>query len=164
MDVYRKKQQWDAASLPDPVISPLRRYRQLMDPSTDRWPAFPTSDQRTLAGIMLQTTHAAAPTFRTKSKPGTSVRERGWFDRVESYQDIFDSCPECLNGTVWLGQRDEDNLIELKCSECASHWLEVRRIDDGWWILPGREKTSGWEQVAGPNQGSERTTAEWNRK
>ena len=26
MDVYRKKQQWDAASLPDPVISPLRSY------------------------------------------------------------------------------------------------------------------------------------------
>jgi len=50
MDVYRKKQQWDAASLPDPVISPLRSYRQLMDPPTDRWPVFPTFDQRTLAG------------------------------------------------------------------------------------------------------------------
>jgi len=49
MDVYRKKQQWDAASLPDPVISPLRSYRQLMDPPTDRWPVFPTFDQRTLA-------------------------------------------------------------------------------------------------------------------
>ena len=36
MDVYRKKQQWDAASLPDPVISPLRSYRKLMDPPTDR--------------------------------------------------------------------------------------------------------------------------------
>jgi len=49
MDVYRKKQQWDAASLPDPVISPLRSYRKLVDPPTDRWPVFPTFSQRTLA-------------------------------------------------------------------------------------------------------------------
>jgi len=55
MDVYRKKQQWDAASLPDPVISPLRSYHQLMDPPTDRWPVFPTFDQRTLADLVRDT-------------------------------------------------------------------------------------------------------------
>ena len=49
MGVYRKKQRWDAASLPDPVVSPLRNYRRLVDPPADRWPAFPTFDQRTLA-------------------------------------------------------------------------------------------------------------------
>ncbi len=49
MDVYRKKQRWDAASLPDPVVSPLRNYRRLVDPPDDRWPVFPTFDQRTLA-------------------------------------------------------------------------------------------------------------------
>ena len=54
MDVYRKKQQWDAASLPDPVISPLRSYRQLMDPPTERWPVFPTFDQRTLAEFVQE--------------------------------------------------------------------------------------------------------------
>ena len=54
MDVYRKKQQWDAASLPDPVVSPLRNYRQLMDPPTDRWPVFPTLDRRTLAGLVQE--------------------------------------------------------------------------------------------------------------
>jgi integrase len=54
MDVYRKKQQWDAASLPDPVISPLRSYRQLMDPPTERWPVFPTFDQRTLAELLQE--------------------------------------------------------------------------------------------------------------
>jgi len=54
MDVYRKKQQWDAASLPDPVISPLRSYRQLMDPPAERWPVFPTFDQRTLAGLVQE--------------------------------------------------------------------------------------------------------------
>ena len=54
MDVYRKKQQWDAASLPNPVISPLRRYRHLMDPPTERWPVFPTFDQRTLAKLVRE--------------------------------------------------------------------------------------------------------------
>ena len=54
MDVYRKKQQWDAASLPDPVISPLHNYQQLMNPPTDRWPVFPTLDRRTLAGLVQE--------------------------------------------------------------------------------------------------------------
>jgi hypothetical protein len=54
MDVYRKKQQWDAASLPDPVIAPLRSYRRLMDPPTERWPVFPTFDQRTLAALVRE--------------------------------------------------------------------------------------------------------------
>jgi integrase len=53
MDVYRKKQQWDAASLPDPVIHPLRQYRELLKPPTDRWPVFPTFDQRSL-GTLVQ--------------------------------------------------------------------------------------------------------------
>jgi integrase len=52
MDVYRKKQQWGAASLLDPVISPLRSYQKLMDPPTGRWPVFPTLDQRTLATLV----------------------------------------------------------------------------------------------------------------
>ena len=52
MEVYRKKQQWDAASLPDPVVGPLRRYRRLLDPPTDRWPVFPTFDRRTLAALV----------------------------------------------------------------------------------------------------------------
>ena len=54
MDVYRKKQQWDAASLPDPVTSPLRSYRKLMNPLTDRWPVFLTLDQRTLAELVQE--------------------------------------------------------------------------------------------------------------
>ncbi|SEP30580.1 hypothetical protein SAMN05216388_10735 [Halorientalis persicus] len=53
MDVYRKKQQWDTASLPDPVIHPLKQYRKMLKPPTDRWPVFPTFDQRTL-GILVQ--------------------------------------------------------------------------------------------------------------
>jgi len=54
MDVYRKKQRWDAASLPDPVLRPLRSYRRLVDPPTDRWPVFPTFDQRTLATLVRE--------------------------------------------------------------------------------------------------------------
>jgi integrase len=52
MDVYRKKQQWDVASVPEPVIAPLRSYRTLMDPPTVQWPVFPTFDQRTLATLV----------------------------------------------------------------------------------------------------------------
>jgi integrase len=52
MDIYRKKQQWDVASLPGPVIVPLRSYRRLMDPPTVQWPVFPTFDQRTLATLV----------------------------------------------------------------------------------------------------------------
>jgi hypothetical protein len=52
MDVYRKKQQWDAASLPDPVFHPLRQYRNLLNPPTERWPVFPTFDQRTLGPLV----------------------------------------------------------------------------------------------------------------
>jgi integrase len=54
MDVYRKKQQWDVASLPDPVIVPLRSYRTLIDPPTVQWPVFPTFDQRTLATLVQE--------------------------------------------------------------------------------------------------------------
>ncbi|WP_246023076.1 tyrosine-type recombinase/integrase [Halosimplex halophilum] len=54
MDVYRKKQQWDAASLPDPAISPLRSYRTLTSPPTERWPVFPTFDRRTLSELVRE--------------------------------------------------------------------------------------------------------------
>jgi integrase len=52
MDVYRKKQQWDVAALPDPVRSPLESYQKLLDPPSKRWPVFPTFDQRTLAELV----------------------------------------------------------------------------------------------------------------
>ena len=52
MEVYRKKQQWDAASLPEPVVAPLRSYRRLLDPPADRWPVFPTFDRRTLGELV----------------------------------------------------------------------------------------------------------------
>ena len=42
IDVYRKKQSWDSASLPDPVIEPLRLYKQRLDPPSDQWAVFPT--------------------------------------------------------------------------------------------------------------------------
>jgi len=54
MEVYRKKQQWDAASLPDPVIHPLRSYQRLLEPPSDRWPVFPSLDHRTLADLVRE--------------------------------------------------------------------------------------------------------------
>ncbi|MFC7143024.1 tyrosine-type recombinase/integrase [Halosimplex aquaticum] len=52
--VYRKKQQWDAAGLPDPVHRPLATYRRLLDPPSERWPVFPTFDHRTLATLVQE--------------------------------------------------------------------------------------------------------------
>lgn len=46
--VYRKKQQWDEASLPDPVLGPLERYHRLLDAPED-WPVFTTLHRPTLA-------------------------------------------------------------------------------------------------------------------
>ena len=54
MDIYRKKQQWDAASLPDPVISPQWSYRQLMDPPIDRWRMFLTFGYQTLGELVQE--------------------------------------------------------------------------------------------------------------
>jgi integrase len=52
--VYRKKQQWDTASLPEPVIQPLKTYRELLDPPSERWPVFPTFSPRTLGELVRE--------------------------------------------------------------------------------------------------------------
>jgi hypothetical protein len=69
MDVYRKKQQWDAASLPESVISPLRSYWKLLDPPTDRWPVFPTLDQRTLGELVQEE-------LADRGEPSEAIDER----------------------------------------------------------------------------------------
>lgn len=52
--VYRKKQQWDTASLPKPVIQPLQAYRDLLKPPSDRWPVFPSFSPRTLGELVRE--------------------------------------------------------------------------------------------------------------
>jgi len=52
--VYRKKQQWDTASLPEPVIQPLEAYRELLDPPSERWPVFPSFSPRTLGKLVRE--------------------------------------------------------------------------------------------------------------
>jgi hypothetical protein len=54
ISVRTKAKQWDAASLPDAVISPVRSYRKLINPPTDRWRVFLTFDQWTLAGLVQE--------------------------------------------------------------------------------------------------------------
>ena len=46
--VYRKNQQWKEASLPEPVIGPIQRYKRLLDPPED-WPVFTTLHRPTLS-------------------------------------------------------------------------------------------------------------------
>lgn len=47
--IFRKKQAWDDAPLPNPVIHPLSIYKQLLDPPNDEWPVFPTLHRPTLS-------------------------------------------------------------------------------------------------------------------
>jgi integrase len=49
--VYRKNQQWKEASLPEPVLGPLRRYKQLLDP-LEEWPVFTTLHRPTLSSYI----------------------------------------------------------------------------------------------------------------
>lgn len=50
--VFRKKQEWDNAPLPEPVIHPLSIYKQILDPPDDEWPVFPTLHRPTLSELI----------------------------------------------------------------------------------------------------------------
>jgi integrase len=52
--VFRKKQQWDDASLPEPTIHPLRIYESVLDTSDNKWPVFPTLHRPTLAQLVRE--------------------------------------------------------------------------------------------------------------
>jgi integrase len=52
--VFRKKQQWDDASLPEPTIHPLRIYENVFDPPECEWPVFPTVHRPTLAHLVRE--------------------------------------------------------------------------------------------------------------
>lgn len=52
--VFRKKQQWDDASLPEPTIHPLRIYENVFDPPECEWPVFPTVHRPTLAQLVRE--------------------------------------------------------------------------------------------------------------
>jgi integrase len=49
IDVFRKKQSWDSASLPEPVVDPVEEYNEWLDPPTETWPMFPTLHFPTVA-------------------------------------------------------------------------------------------------------------------
>ncbi|GAB6878428.1 phage integrase SAM-like domain-containing protein [Halorubrum gandharaense] len=46
--VFRKNREWKEASLPDPVIGPLRRYYNLLEPP-EEWPVFTTLHRQSLS-------------------------------------------------------------------------------------------------------------------
>lgn len=52
LTVFRKKQQWDEASLPAPVVHPLRIYKRILAPPDDEWPVFPTCHYPTLGQLV----------------------------------------------------------------------------------------------------------------
>ena len=48
MTVLAKKQDWSDRSLTKQAVTPMRRYRNLLEPATDEWPVFPTFHLPTL--------------------------------------------------------------------------------------------------------------------
>ena len=42
MIVLAKKQDWSDRSLTKQAVTPMRRYKELLEPATDEWPVFPT--------------------------------------------------------------------------------------------------------------------------
>jgi len=59
LTVLRKKQQYDQASVPEPVVHPLRQLERVLDPPDDDWPVFPTLHYPTLAGVAREGLRAA---------------------------------------------------------------------------------------------------------
>ncbi|WP_248910339.1 tyrosine-type recombinase/integrase [Halocatena marina] len=54
LTVFRKKQQWDEASIPAPVIHPLRIYKRILDPPDEDWPVFSTFHYPTLGRLVRE--------------------------------------------------------------------------------------------------------------
>lgn len=50
--IFRKKQGWDTAPLPEPVIHPFTIYERVLDPPSDEWPVFPTFHRPTLSELV----------------------------------------------------------------------------------------------------------------
>ncbi|WP_159440198.1 restriction endonuclease [Natronorubrum thiooxidans] len=80
---------------------------------------------------------------RCSDSTGRNPFNHPWkFSRISENQGIFDNCPECIRGHIWLGQLKNNNRIRLKCERCDSMWKEDIE-QDGWWIF-AREKNVGW--------------------
>lgn len=84
------------------------------------------------------------------------------FRRLTNKQGIFEGCPECCEQRVCLGQRKNDRVIELKCPDCGSHWVEIFK-EEGWWIF-SRNKHYGFALRQENGTRVERSTEEWNRR
>ena len=41
--VFGKAQEWEAAPVPRPARTPLKRWHQMLDPPSEEWPVFPTN-------------------------------------------------------------------------------------------------------------------------
>lgn len=52
--VFRKRQHWDDASLPEPTVHPLKIYESVLDPPDCEWPVFPTLHRPTLARLVRE--------------------------------------------------------------------------------------------------------------
>jgi len=61
------------------------------------------------------------------------------FSRIRSGQQYVNSCPNCDDGTVWIGVRKDSRF--LKCKECSTIWGTKKSTDsfDKWTRIPSTD-------------------------
>lgn len=111
--VFRKKREWKEASLPEPVVDPLRRYYDVLEPP-EEWPVFTTLHRPSLSTHVQERlgdagfTHAEIATERESRpdllvaaehdlaapKPLTTNGARRVMERLWNHEDIQARCEE----------------------------------------------------------------------
>lgn len=102
--IFRKRQVWKDEPLPSPLVGPLSRYQQLLDPPDD-WPVFTTLHRPTLASHV--TTHLA---------------ERGWSDdEIEAARmgrpDLLTAAEFALDPPPGLKPNGARRVMKRLCEE-----------------------------------------------
>jgi len=81
------------------------------------------------------------------------------YRRVSNQQGIFHGCPRCGRQRICLAFR-EDGLVELRCPDCVSRWVEIEE-KVGWWIF-SRMDHWGFAEIVDGKVKEEKTTEDWN--
>lgn len=81
------------------------------------------------------------------------------YRRVSNQQGIFHGCPRCGRQRICLAFK-EDGLVELRCPDCVSRWVEIEE-KVGWWIF-SRMDHWGFAEIVDGKVKEKKTTEDWN--
>ena len=86
MTVLAKKQDWSDRSLTKQAVTPMRRYRDLLEPATDEWPVFPT--------FHLPTLYETLRTGLRDDHDWSEGEVETFVDKLTGQADVFDALRE----------------------------------------------------------------------